>query len=296
MSQLSAARSTTANALPLAPANAAKPAYRPPWGAYGLRLAALSYLALFVLVPLIVVDVEGFRRGLDVFWADVTRPAAASAIWLTVWTAGLMAVVNTVMGMLTAYVLVNYEFPGKALFNTLVDLPFAIPALVTGVMLVLLYGPQTAIGGFFEDTLNIRILFAPPGIVLALLFISYPFVIRTVQPVLASLDFNQQEAAFTLGASNWTTFRRVIFPAIRPAIITGSLLSFARALGEFGSIIVVAGNVPMKSQTAAVYIYGQVESGNMQAASAISVVLLFIAFGITLLVDVALKRSGSHHA
>jgi sulfate/thiosulfate transport system permease protein len=267
---------------------------RPPWGTWGLRIAALSYLAAFILVPILVVNIEGFRSGIDTFWTDVTDPVALSAIGLTVWTAALMAVINAVMGVLTAYVLVYYTFPGKALFNTLVDLPFAIPALVTGVMLVLLYGPQTAVGGFLDKTLHFRVLFAPPGIVLALLFISFPFVIRTVQPVLIELDFNQQEAAYTLGASEWTTFRRVIFPAIRPALITGTLLSFARALGEFGSIIVVAGNVRMKSQTAAVYIYGQVESGNMQAASAVSVVLLFIAFGITLVVDLALKRGWNH--
>ncbi|MBX3062623.1 MAG: sulfate ABC transporter permease subunit CysT [Anaerolineae bacterium] len=295
MTQLSAT-SGTFSGKPNDDTAVAQSAYRSLWGTYGLRLAALSYLALFILIPLVVVNVEGFRQGLDAFFADVTRPIAVSAIWLTLWTAGLMATINTVMGVLTAYVLVNYTFPGKALFNAVVDLPFAIPALVTGVMLVLLYGPQTAIGGFFEKTLNFRILFAPPGIVLALLFISYPFVIRTVQPVLAALDFNQQEAAYTLGASNWTTFRRVILPAIRPAVVTGALLSFARALGEFGSIIVVAGNVPMRSQTAAVYIYGQVEGGNMQAASAVSVVLLFIAFGITVLVSVALKRGGKAHA
>ncbi|MBX3080048.1 MAG: sulfate ABC transporter permease subunit CysT [Anaerolineae bacterium] len=265
-----------------------------PWGRWGLRIAALSYLAAFILVPIFVVNIEGFRNGIATFWGDVTRPVALSAIGLSVWTAAVMAVVNAVMGVLTAYVLVYYKFPGKALFNTLVDLPFAIPALVTGVMLVLLYGPQTAVGSFLDKTFHFRVLFAPPGIVLALLFISFPFVIRTVQPVLVELDFNQQEAAYTLGASEWTTFRRVIFPAIRPALITGTLLSFARALGEFGSIIVVAGNVPMKSQTAAVYIYGQVESGNMQAASAVSVVLLFIAFGITLVVDLALKRGWNH--
>lgn len=264
---------------------------RPPWGVWGLRVAALSYLGLFILVPLIVVAIEGLRGGLELFVTTLTRPTALNAIWLTVWTAALMAVLNTIMGTLTAYVLVNYRFPGKRLFNTLIDLPFAIPALVTGVMLVLLYGPQTAVGGLFEKSLGLRIIYAPPGIVLALLFIGYPFVIRTVQPVLADLDYSQQEAAYTLGARPFMTFRRIIFPAIRPAMITGGLLSFARALGEFGSIIVVAGNIPNKTQTAAVYIYGQVESGNLQAASTISLMLLIIAFGVTVLVDLALRRA-----
>jgi sulfate/thiosulfate transport system permease protein len=261
-----------------------------PWGAWGLRLAALTYLVVFVAVPVIVVNVEGFRPGLESFWSSLTRPAALSAIWLTVWTAGVMTIINMVMGTLTAYVLVTYRFPGKELFNSLVDLPFAIPTLVTGVMLVLLYGPQTAIGGFFEKQLGFKIIFAPAGIVMALLFVGYPFVIRAVQPVLLTLEANQKEAAQTLGASGWYTFRRVIFPALRPAILTGSLLSFARALGEFGAIIIVAGNIPMKTQSATVYLYGQVEGGEMAAASAVSVVLLFIAFSITLLVDIVESR------
>ncbi len=273
------------------------PAHRSqaPWGAWGLRLAALLYLGMFILIPLIVISVEGVRHGLDTFWASITQPAAANAIILTVWTAAIMAVINTIMGTLTAYVLVSYRFPGKALFNALVDLPFAIPALVTGVMLVLLYGPQTAIGGFFEKQLGFRVLFTPNGIVIALLFVSYPFVVRTVQPVLMQLEIHQQEAAHTLGASAWTTFRRVILPAIRPAIVAGALLSFARALGEFGAVVIVAGNIPMKSQTAAVYIFGQVEAGNINAASGVSVVLLFIAFTITFGVDFALRKD-QHHA
>jgi sulfate transport system permease protein len=278
------------------PAYSNSPAIKPrnraqaPWGAWGLRLSAITYLFVFVAVPVIVVTVEGFRPGLDAFWTSLTRPAAISAVWLTVWTAAVMTVLNMVMGTLTAYVLVTYRFPGKDLFNSLVDLPFAIPTLVTGVMLVLLYGPQTAIGGFFEKQLGVKVIFAPPGIVLSLLFVGYPFVIRAVQPVLLTLEANQQEAAKTLGASGWYTFRRVIFPAVRPAVITGGLLSFARALGEFGAIIVVAGNIPMKTQTATVYLYGQVEAGNMSAASAVSFVLLFIAFAITLTVDVVESR------
>jgi sulfate transport system permease protein len=245
---------------------------------------------VFVAVPVLVVNIEGFRPGLDAFWGSLTRPAAMSAVWLTVWTAAVMTLINIVMGTLTAYVLVTYRFPGKEIFNSLVDLPFAIPTLVTGVMLVLLYGPQTAIGSFFENTLGFRVIYATPGIVLALLFVGYPFVIRAVQPVLLTFEANQQEAAQTLGASGLYTFRRVILPAIRPAVLTGGLLSFARALGEFGAIIVVAGNIPMRTQTATVYLYGQVEAGEMGAASAVSVVLLFIAFAITLTVDIVERQ------
>lgn len=262
---------------------------RPAWGKLLLRFSAVIYLLAFVAVPVFVVNVEGLRSGLDAFLADLTRPAAMNAIWLTLWTSAVMTVINVVMGTLTAYVLVGYRFPGKEILNTLVDLPFAIPTLVTGVMLVLLYGPQTAIGGFFQNQLGFKLLFAPPGIIIALLFVGYPFVIRAVQPVLLTLEPNQQEAAQTIGASDWYTFRRVILPAIRPAVVTGGLLSFARALGEFGAIIIVA----QRPQVATVYLYSQVEAGEMQAASAVSVVLLLIAFIITLTVDLVESR---HHA
>lgn len=261
-----------------------------PFGAWGLRAAALTYLLVLVAAPVLIIAFEGLRNGWDIFWGTISQPVAASAIWLSVWTAALMAVINTLIGTLTAYVLVHYRFPGKRLLDTIIDLPFAIPTLVTGVMLVLLYGPQTVIGSFLQKNMGIRILFAPPGIVLALMFISYPFVIRAVQPVLAKLDLNQEEAAHTLGASKWTTFRRIVLPAILPAMVTGGMLSFARALGEFGSLAIVAGNIPMKTQVATVYIYGQVEGGNLPAASAVSLVLLLIALVTTLLADSFMRR------
>src|SRR5688572_16154713 len=169
---------------------------------WGLRTAALTYLTVLIVLPIFVISVEGLRGGLERFWTNVTQPQAVSAIWLSVWTAALMALINTVMGTLTAYVLVYYRFPGKRIVDLLIDLPFAIPTLVTGVMLVLLYGPQTAVGGFFDEEFGFRIMFAPPAIVLALLFIGYPFVVRAVQPVLAQMDPSQQEAARTLGASS----------------------------------------------------------------------------------------------
>ncbi len=265
--------------------------FQTPFGAWGLRLSAASYLILFVAVPILIVTVEGFRGGWDVFWAALTQRAALAAIGLTIQTAAVMAIINVIMGTLTAYVLIHYRFPGRNLLNSLVDLPFSIPTLVTGVMLVLIYGPQTAIGGFFEKQLHFKLIYAPAGIVLALLFVGYPFVIRAVQPILINMEANQQEAAQTLGASGWYTFRRVIFPAIRPAIIAGGLLSFARALGEFGSVLVVSGNIEMKTRTATTYLYTQVESGNMSAASAISVVLLLIAFTITLIIDTVERRT-----
>jgi sulfate/thiosulfate transport system permease protein len=261
-----------------------------PYGAWGLRAAALSYLAAFIIIPVVVIYVQGLRFGFDTFIESLSRPDTANAIRLSIWTAALMTVINTVMGTLTAYVLVAYRFPGKKLFNLLIDIPFAVPTLVIGVMLVVAYGPQTFLGAFFEDQLGIRIVFNTPGIVLALLFVGYPFVVRTVQPVLAQLDANQQEAAHTIGASPWATFYRVILPVLRPAILTGALLSFARSLGEFGSIVIISGNIPMRTQTATVYIYTQIEEGNIQAAAGASAVLLFVSFTVTIGVDLFLRR------
>lgn len=252
---------------------------------WGLRGTAIVYLLVMIALPVFVVFSSGLQAGLSGFWDNVSHPHAVSALRVTLVTAAIMTVINVVMGTLTAYVLVSYRFPGKNVLDALIDLPFAIPTLVTGIMLVLLYGPQTALAGFLQDRFDVRVLYARPGIVLALLFICYPFVIRTVQPVLVQLDERQPEAAYTLGASGWYTFRRIVFPAIRPAMLSGGMLGFARALGEFGAIVIVAGNIPLRTQTAPVYIYGKVEAGNMPAASAVSVVLLGVALIVTLGVD-----------
>ena len=256
-----------------------------PWGRRGVRTVALTYLTVMLIIPLAVIFQDGLRAGLGGLWQSILSPIAWHALKLTLWTAAVMAIINTVMGMLTAYVLVRYSFPGKALLNGLVDLPLAIPTLVTGVMLVVLYGPQTALGSWLAREFGWRIIFAPPGIILALLFITFPFVVRAVQPVLQSLDREQEEAAATLGAGPWTIFRRVTLPALWLSLTTGTLLSFARAIGEFGAIVIVAGNIPLRSQTAAVYVLGEVESENRLGASAMSVVMLMLAFGLILLVD-----------
>jgi sulfate/thiosulfate transport system permease protein len=260
-------------------------------GAIAVRGVALSYLAIMLLIPLAVIFQDGLRDGLGGLWNAISRPVAWRALLLSLWTAGIMAVINAVMGTLTAYVLVRYRFPGKTLLNAIVDLPFAIPTLVTGVMLVVLYGPQRALGAWLDQTFGLKIVFAPPGIILALLFVTFPFVVRTVQPVLQSLDREQEEAAATIGAGAWTTFRRVVLPAITLPLTSGALLSFARAIGEFGAIVVVAGNIPLRTQTAAVYVFGEVESENRRAASAMSVVMLLIAFGLVVLVDYLQTRN-----
>ena len=260
------------------------------WGRWSVRAIALTYLAVLLIIPLAVIFEDGLQSGPVALWQAVTLPVARSAIVLTLWTAAVMALINGVMGILTAYVLVRYQFPGKAILNAFVDLPFSIPSLVTGVMLVVLYGPQSAIGGWLEGELGWHIIFAPSGIILALLFVTFPFVVRAVQPVLESLDRDQEEAAATLGAGAWTAFRRIVLPAVGVPLTTGTLLSFARAVGEFGAIVIVAGNIPFRSQTAAVYVLGEIESENRHGASAMSVVMLALAFTLVLLVDVIQRR------
>lgn len=255
------------------------------WGRWSVRTAAFTYLAVMLVIPLVVIFRDGLQQGWFGLWRTISQPAAWHALMLTLWTAAVMVVINTVMGMLTAYVLVRYEFPGKALLNALVDLPLAIPTLVTGVMLVVLFGPQEALGAWLDRELGLRIIFAPPAIILALLFITFPFVVRAVQPVLLGLDKEQEQAAATLGAGPWTIFRRITLPALALPMTIGALLSFARAIGEFGAIVIVSGNIPLYSQTAAIYVLGQVESENRMGASAMSIALLTIAFILILLVD-----------
>jgi sulfate transport system permease protein len=268
---------------------------RLPWGSWSLRSIAITYLAVMLIIPLLVIFRDGLREGVDELWRQVTLPVAWHALKLTLWTAALMTVINSVMGLLTAFVLVRYTFPGHALLNAIVDLPLAIPTLVTGVMLVVLYGPQEALGAWLKEQLGISIIFAPPGIVLALLFITFPFVVRAVQPVLLALDRTQENAAATLGAGAFTIFRRVVLPPLVLPLVSGALLGFARAIGEFGAIVIVAGNLPMYSQTAAVYVLGAVESENRLGASAISVVMVTIAFSLILVVD-WLHRRGERGA
>ncbi|HET7087836.1 MAG TPA: sulfate ABC transporter permease subunit CysT [Anaerolineae bacterium] len=261
-----------------------------PWGRWGVRGIAISYLALMLIIPLVVIFQDGLREGLAGVWEAASKPIAASALRLTLWTAAIMALINGAMGLLTAYVLVRYDFRGKSILNAIIDLPLAIPTLVTGVMLVVLYGPQSAVGSWLDSTLGLRVIFAPPGIILALLFITFPFVVRAIQPVLLDLERAQEEAAATLGAGGLTIFWRIVLPRLAVPMISGMLLSFARAIGEFGSIVIVAGNIPFKSQTAAVYVLGEVESENRLAASALSIVMLSIAFGLVLLVSRLQKR------
>lgn len=265
-----------------------------PWGKWGLRVTAILYLGFMVALPLSAIIENGLADGLRTFWGDITSPIAFSALKLTLGMAVIVTVINALMGTLTAYVMVRYRFVGRNLLNGLIDMPFAIPTLVTGVMLVALYGPQRTLGAWLNGH-GIQIIFATPGIALALLVITYPFVIRTVQPVLMEAEKGQEEAAYTLGASKWVTFRRIVLPEIAPAIITGSLLSFARALGEFGSVVVVAGNIAGRTLTAPVYVYGQIESQHQREASAMSILLLALSFTLIVTVEWMQSRNRSAH-
>lgn len=262
-----------------------------PWGRWGLRSIALSYLTVLLVVPLLVILRDGLQGGLAELWRQITLPIAWHALKLTLWTSALMTLINTLMGGMTAFVLVRYRFPWKKLLNAIVDLPLAIPTLVTGVMLVVLFGPQEALGSWLKENLGLSIIFAPPGIILALLFITFPFVVRAVQPVLLNLDRTQEDAAATLGAGSFTIFRRITLPPLVLPLASGALLSFARAIGEFGAIVIVAGNIPLYSQTAAVYVLGEVESENRLGASAVSIVMIAIALGLVLFIDWLQNRS-----
>jgi sulfate transport system permease protein len=257
----------------------ARPAVAPGLGGLVVRAGVLAYVGALVALPLAALLAAGLGQGTAALWAAVSAPVAAEALRLTLVTAGIMAVINAFMGTATAWVLARYEFTGRGLLSGLVDLPFAIPTLVTGVMLVLLFGPQSPVGGWMTAN-GVPIAFAAPSIVLALLFITVPFVVRAVEPVLMEQDPAEEEAARTLGAGTFTVFRRVLLPPLMPSLLSGTIRSYARALGEFGSIVVVSGNIPHQTLTAPIYVFGEIESGRAEIAAAVSVVLLAVALGL----------------
>lgn len=262
-----------------------------PPGRIGLRAVAILYLALMVMLPLSAVVLRGFEDGTTSLQSALATNGAWAAIRLTIVTSLITAGLNAVFGTLLAYVLVRFEFPGRWSVGSLVDLPFALPTLVTGVMLVALYGPASPVGEWLNDA-GIQIVFAPIGIVLALLFVTLPFVIRTVLPVLLELDPAEEEAALVLGANGWTTFRKVVLPALRPAIVAGSLLVFARALGEFGAIVIVSGNITGRTLTAPVFIFQLASQFRPAEAAAVSALLFGAAFALVLITDRILRRGG----
>jgi sulfate transport system permease protein len=233
-----------------------------------------AWLTLIVLIPLAAVVARSLDGGLGAFWDAVTAPQALAAIRLTLIASVVVAAIDAVMGTLIAWVLVRDDFRGKRLVNALIDLPFALPTIVAGLVLLALYGPNGPVG--------INVAYTRAAVVMALLFITLPFVVRAVQPVLMALEREAEEAAESLGAAPWTVFRRVILPTLRPAILAGMGLAFGRAVGEFGSIVLISGNLPYRTEVASVLVYGQIESGNATGAAAVSVLLLAVSFLVLL--------------
>jgi sulfate transport system permease protein len=253
-------------------------------GRWGLRGVALLYLGLAVVLPLSALVMKGFGDGFAALASGLATTGAVEAILLTLFLAAITAIVNGIFGTLIAYVLVRIPFRGRGVLATVVDVPFAIPTLVAGVMLVTLYGPNTPIGGWLADH-GISVIFAQLGILLALLFVTLPLVVRTVQPVLLELDPAEEEAARVLGAGRWKTFSRVMLPALRPAMAAGALLAFARAIGEFGAIAIVSGNITGRTLTAPYYIFQLTQQFRYEEAAAVSTVLFAISFVLVLVTE-----------
>ena len=244
----------------------------------------LLYLSLIVLIPLSALILKTFTLTWEQFWAAVTGARVMASYRLTFGASLLAALVNTVFGLLLAWVLVRYQFPGKKLVDALVDLPFALPTAVAGISLTALLAGNGWIGELLEPR-GIKLAVTPAGVVIALIFIGLPFVVRTVQPVLEDVEKELEEAAACLGATRWQTFSRVIFPAIAPALLTGFAMAFARAIGEYGSVIFIAGNMPMVSEITPLIIIGKLEQYDYAGATAVATVLLVISFALLLLIN-----------
>jgi sulfate transport system permease protein len=259
---------------------------------FGLTLGfSLLYLSLIVLIPLAALFVKTASLGWSEFFAAVSTPRALASYRLSFGASLAAAGVNAVSGLVVAWVLVRYRFPGKRLVDALVDLPFALPTAVAGITLTALLAKNGWVGRFVEGSLGIPVAFTPLGVTVALTFIGLPFVVRTLQPVLEDLDPEFEEAAASLGASRWHAFRRVVFPALWPALVTGFTLAFARAVGEYGSVIFIAGNIAMKTEIAPLLIVTKLEQWDYAGATGIAVVLLGISFTLLLAIN-GLQRWG----
>jgi sulfate transport system permease protein len=251
----------------------ARPARLSSRGSGALALGVVTvWLSVIVVLPLAAVVVRSTDGGLDAFWSSVSSRQAVSALRFTLLVSLVVAAINAAAGTLIAWVLVRDEFPGKRAVNAIIDLPFALPTIVAGLTLLALYGPTSPAG--------IDVAYTQTAVALALLFVTLPFVVRSVQPVLIELDREMEEAATSLGASPATVFRRIILPNLVPAILSGSALAFARAVGEFGSLVLISGNIPFHTQVASVYVFKQLESDNPIGAAAVSVVLLVLSLAV----------------
>jgi len=252
--------------------------------ALGIGVTTL-YLSVIVLIPLAAVVWNAI--GASDFWAVITNRTTVAALELTLGASLLVAAINAVVGTLIAWVLVRDRFIGKRFVNSIIDLPFALPTIVAGLTLLALYGPRGGIG--------INIAYTRAAVVAALLFVTLPFVVRSVQPVLEEVDKEMEEAGASLGASKITIYKRIILPSLLPAILSGVGLSFARAVGEFGSVVLISGNIPFKTEVAPVRVFGLIESGDPKGASAVALVLMVMSLGVLLLLS-AVERWGRRHA
>ncbi len=263
----------------------------------GFNLAlgfTIFYLSLLVLIPLSALFFKSATLGWDQFWDIVTSPRVLASYRLSFGAALLAALVNGFFGLMVAWVLVRYPFPGKRFVDAIVDLPFALPTAVAGIALTAIYSSNGWIGHYLEP-LGIKVAFTPLGVVVALIFIGLPFVVRTIQPVLEDLEVEVEEAAASLGAARWQTFSKVIFPSLWPALLTGFGLAFARAVGEYGSVIFIAGNMPMVSEITPLLIITKLEQYDYAGATAIAVVMLIFSFIFLLLINLLQWWAGSRH-
>jgi len=244
------------------------------------------FLSVLVALPIAALVWEAKSDGAQSFWDAVSAPEAVAALKLTLGAATVVSLLNAVLGTITAWVLVRDDFRGKSMVNAIIDLPFALPTIVAGLTLLALYGPTSPVG--------VNVAYTRTAIVLAMMFVTLPFVVRTLQPVLQELDPELEQAAHSLGASQSTTFRRILFPNLLPGILSGVALAFAKAVGEFGALVIITGNIPFHTEASSVYIFGRIESGDSASAAAAAVVLLAISF-VTLLSIGAIRHFATRH-
>ncbi|EGP44956.1 sulfate transport system permease protein [Achromobacter insuavis AXX-A] len=253
---------------------------------FGISMGyAVLYLSVLVLIPLAALPIKSASLGWQGFWDAVTAPRVLASYQLTFGASLLAALVNLVFGTIVAWVLVRYRFPGKKILDALVDLPFALPTAVAGIALTALYAEKGWLGAPLANWFGLKVAFTPLGIVIALIFIGVPFVVRTVQPVLEDVEREIEEAAASLGADRWQTIRRVLLPTILPALMTGFALAFARAVGEYGSVVFIAGNMPMVSEITPLLIIAKLEQFDYAGAAAIATVMLVLSFVLLFVIN-----------
>jgi len=266
-----------------------------PLPGFGLTLGCtLLYLSLIVLIPTAALFLRTTSLSWAEFWSTVTAPRVLASYQLSFGTSFIAALVNAVFGLLVAWVLTRYSFPGKRIVDALVDLPFALPTAVAGISLTSIFVKNGWIGQYLEPW-GIHVAFTPLGVTVALIFIGLPFVVRTIQPVLEDLDEELEEAAASLGASRWQTFTRVLLPPLLPALLTGFALAFARALGEYGSVVFISGNMPMRTEIVPLLIITKLEQYEYAGATAIAVVMLVASFTLMLIINLLQRWSSSRH-